>query len=77
TLSCRRQSTRRLTRESSRNLRERLGMGVGLGSGSGTMLFQYPPSMTALDRISVTEMDLLRTQEGEFLNDSLVDLYLK
>ncbi|CAM9497083.1 unnamed protein product, partial [Discosporangium mesarthrocarpum] len=44
---------------------------------ANAVLFQYPPEKRALDRISVTANDMLRTQEGEFLNDSLVDLKLK
>lgn len=41
------------------------------------VLLQYPPELSANDRVAITVLDEARTQEGEYLNDSLVDLYLK
>ncbi|CAM9784990.1 unnamed protein product [Pylaiella littoralis] len=43
----------------------------------GKVLFHYPPESSASDRVGINSLDEARTQEGEFLNDSLVDLYLK
>lgn len=40
-------------------------------------MFHYPPETSASDRVAINSLDEARTQEGEFLNDSLVDLYLK
>lgn len=44
---------------------------------SGKVVFHYPPETAASDRVAINSLDEARTQEGEFLNDSLVDLYLK
>lgn len=41
------------------------------------VLFHYPPEPSSTDRVAIHSLDEARTQEGEFLNDSLVDLYLK
>eukprot|EP00904_Undaria_pinnatifida_P005284 jgi/Undpi1/1886/HiC_scaffold_12.g05273.m1 len=41
------------------------------------VVFHYPPEASASDRVAINSLDEARTQEGEFLNDSLVDLYLK
>ena len=41
------------------------------------MVFHYPPEASASDRVAINSLDEARTQEGEFLNDNLVDLYLK
>eukprot|EP00903_Cladosiphon_okamuranus_P020870 g19165.t1 len=49
----------------------------GVNETSGKVLFQYPAETSASDRVAINSMDEARTQEGEFLNDSLVDLYLK
>ncbi|CAM9544602.1 unnamed protein product [Ascophyllum nodosum] len=44
---------------------------------AGRLLLYYPPESSAGDRVAVTVVDEARTQEGEFLNDSLIDLCLK
>ncbi|CAN0018782.1 unnamed protein product, partial [Scytosiphon promiscuus] len=56
--------------------RRTLRSGVSRGD-FGKVLFHYPPEASASDRIAINSLDEARTQEGEFLNDSLVDLYLK
>lgn len=56
--------------------RRTLRSGVAKGA-FGKVLFHYPPEASASDRIAINTLDEARTQEGEFLNDSLVDLYLK
>ena len=42
-----------------------------------TPVFQYPPGVAASDSIVVTRGDLRRLEPDEFLNDNLVDFYLK
>ncbi|CAM9201167.1 unnamed protein product [Chrysoparadoxa australica] len=44
---------------------------------SGVPFLVYPPERDAQDTITLFQCDLERTEMGEFLNDSLVDLYLK
>lgn len=48
-----------------------------LQSESPSVMFHYPPEASETDRVAINSMDEARTQDGEFLNDSLVDLYLK
>ncbi|KAJ1457572.1 hypothetical protein M885DRAFT_515174 [Pelagophyceae sp. CCMP2097] len=40
-------------------------------------LFQYPPGVEERDSILLTKADYERMEPGEFLNDNLVDFYLK
>ena len=48
------------------------------GPRTGTEpVFQYPPSVAASDSIVVTRGDLHRLEPGEYLNEKLVDFYLK
>ncbi|KAH8091598.1 hypothetical protein JL720_5908 [Aureococcus anophagefferens] len=48
------------------------------GAGAdATPLFQYPPGPAAVDSIVVTRGDVDRLEPDEFLNDNLVDLYVK
>jgi sentrin-specific protease 7 len=40
-------------------------------------LFKYPLGADAKDQIAMTRADFERLEPGEFLNDNLVDFYLK
>lgn len=40
-----------------------------------TILFSYP--FNAMDAVTITSNELLRLPEGVYLNDSLIDFYLK
>ena len=42
-----------------------------------TLVFQYPPGVAASDSIVVTRGDLHRLEPGGYLNEKLVDFYLK
>ena len=42
-----------------------------------TPVFQYPPGVAANDSVDITRGDLRRLEPDEFLNDNLVDFYLK
>ena len=42
-----------------------------------TLVFQYPPGVAASDSIVVTRGDLRRLEPGGYLNEKLVDFYLK
>lgn len=46
-------------------------------SAAARTLFHYPPEASASDRVAINGLDEARTQEGEFLNDNLVDFYFK
>ena len=46
-------------------------------TADATPLFQYPPGPAAVDSIVVTRGDVDRLEPDEFLNDNLVDLYVK
>ena len=59
-------------RRSTRRTRRSPGAGA-----DATPLFQYPPGPAAVDSIVVTRGDVDRLEPDEFLNDNLVDLYVK
>jgi hypothetical protein len=62
-------------RRSSR-LRAR-GRGEGDSSRDSDVVLVYPMESGVRDAITIHHCDLLRAEPGEFLNDSLVDFYLK
>lgn len=58
---------------SRRSLRPR-AKGSALSTGD---VFYYPPESTATNRIAINLLDEARTAEGEYLNDNLMDLFLR
>jgi len=50
---------------------------LGPAETDPTPVFQYPPGVEANDSVDITRGDLRRLEPDEFLNDNLVDFYLK
>jgi len=61
-----------------RSLRRKTRSGGRIGSDdSGRRLFTYPPGADSLDVVTITAGDRERLAPGEYLNDNIVDWYLK
>jgi len=75
-----RRSTRRSTRDSAKaGLYEHLGAGGGplVGEEEARLLFKFPLHPEAPDRVALTSLDRVRLEEGEFLNDNVIDFHFK